>query len=197
MVHQGILNFNLKQFLRMWIFLIVVVILVWQCSPTVLTFLKGRTTIAITKSISESLELPTLVLCQEQQWNNGYFEKKGTKIADKDWFFGQFLRVNDQMNISSNRAKGNFFIGTNDFGTEVRELLSPWHGLCYSITPSNSFQASSAMDSAGPLIARNFSKKKHIRLICKLELFLCAVIMPKCIKKELVQYRMTSSTYNL
>ena len=162
MVHQGILNFNLKQFLRMWIFLIVVVILVWQCSPTVLTFLKGRTTIAITKSNSESLELPTLVLCQEPQWNNGYFEKKGTNIADKDWFFGQFLRLNDQMNISHS------FLGTNDFGTfdvEVRELLNPWQGLCYSITLPNSIQFSSTMDRAGPLIARNFSKRAYFSYV--------------------------------
>ena len=144
----------------MWIFLFGVWILAWQCLPNVSNYLKHSTTFSITKSISQSLEWPTVVLCQEQQWNNGYFEKEGTKIADKDWFFGQFLRLNDQMNISLIPFSPNFFIGTNDLGPfeiEVRELLSPWHGFCYSFTLSNSIQVSSAMDSGGPLIAREFS----------------------------------------
>ena len=162
MVHQCRLNFNLKQFLRMWIFLIGVWILAWQCLPNVSNYLKHSTTFSITKSISQSLEWPTVVLFQQQQWNNGYFELEGTKIADKDWFFGQFLRLNDQMNISHS------FLGTNDFGTfdvEVRELLNPWQGLCYSITLPNSIQFSSTMDRAGPLIARNFSKRAYFSYV--------------------------------
>ena len=69
---QGKSKFNLKQFMKLWIFLIGVGILAWQSQSTFATFFSYRTTVAISKETNEHLPPPTIVLCQEHKWNNGF-----------------------------------------------------------------------------------------------------------------------------
>ena len=117
MEHQGKLNFNLKKFIRMGIFLIGVGILVWQCKSTVVTFFSFRTTVAISKETSESLPPPTIVLCQENKWDNGFrfpwLEHQLVNVSDKYWLFNQFYRLKDKMNISMFDVE--LMIGNNSF----------------------------------------------------------------------------------
>ena len=117
MEYQGKLNFNLKKFIQMWIFLIGVGILVWQCKSTVVTFFSFRTTVAISKETSETLPPPTIVLCQENKWDNGFrfpwLEHQLVNMSDKYWFFNQFYRLKDKMNISMFDVE--LMIGNNSF----------------------------------------------------------------------------------
>ena len=75
----------------MWIFLIGFGILVWQSQSTFATFFSYRTTVAISKETNEDLAPPTIVLCQEHKWNNGFAPwNNGINMSDKDWVFKQF-----------------------------------------------------------------------------------------------------------
>ena len=85
----------------MWIFIIGVVLLVWQCKSTIVTFFSFRTTVAISKETSSELPIPTIVVCQDHKWDNGYFQNDMFNISDKDWILKQFFRLNDKMNIST------------------------------------------------------------------------------------------------
>ena len=141
MENLGKLNFSLKKFIQMWIFIIGVVLLVWQCKSTIVTFFSFRTTVAISKETSSELPIPTIVVCQDHKWDNGFFQNDMFNISDKDWILKQFFRLNDKMNISIDIDAPNDFvslqIGNQPFG-EVKELLNPWRGLCYVIIPNQS-----------------------------------------------------------
>ena len=77
-------------------------------------------------------------------------------MSDKDWFFKQFNKLNDKMNISFGFGDGyksnlgfNLSLGSNwldmvvDYNEKipvnltitVKEFLNPWVGLCYAIIP--------------------------------------------------------------
>ena len=152
---QGKISFNIKQFIQIWIFLIGVGLLVWQLNSTIATFFAFRTTVAISKEAAENLPPPTIVLCQDHKWNNGFAlannKFNGFNVSDKDWIFKQFYRLNDKMNISI--ADVELIIGKNSFSLDefnqqvyggsslmfmVKELFNPWSGLCYGIIPDPS-----------------------------------------------------------
>ena len=71
MEYQGKSKFNLKQFMKICIFLIGFGILVWQTQVTFATFFSFGTTVSISKKPNENLPPPTIVLCQEHKWKNG------------------------------------------------------------------------------------------------------------------------------
>ena len=91
MEYQGKSKFNLKQFMKICIFLIGFGILVWQTQTTIATFFSFGTTVSISKKSNENLPPPTIVLCQEHKWNNGFAPwNNGINMSDKDWVFKQF-----------------------------------------------------------------------------------------------------------
>ena len=149
---QGKSKFNLKQFMKMWIFLIGFGILVWQSQSTFATFFSYRTTVAISKETNKNLPPPTIVLCQEHKWINGFVPwKNNVNMSDKDWVFKQFYRLNEKMNINifgEELMIGNNSFSLNEYGQSsfggsdmilmVKELLNPWTGLCYAIIPDPS-----------------------------------------------------------
>ena len=100
-------NFNLKNFIRIWIFLIGVGILVWQSQSTFATFFSFKTTVAISQQTYDSLSIPTFGLCQDYKWDNGGNPKGDDNInlADKDWILKQFYQLNEKMNISLLKSK--------------------------------------------------------------------------------------------
>ena len=138
--------------MKMWIFLIGFGILVWQSQSTFATFFSYRTTVAISKETNENLPPPTIVLCQEHKWKNGFVPwKNNVNMSDKDWVINQFYQLNEKINISifgEELVIGNNTFALNEYGQSsfggsdmilmVKELLNPWTGLCYAIIPDPS-----------------------------------------------------------
>ena len=115
---QGKSKFNLKQSMKMWIFLIGVGILAWQSKSTFATFFSYRTTVAISKEKNENLPPPTIVLCQEHKWNNGVAPgNNAINMSDKDWIFKQFYQLNDKLNTSIFGEE--LSIGNNNFSLDT------------------------------------------------------------------------------
>ena len=101
----GKLKFNLKKLIQFGVFLIGVAILCWQTSSTFETFSSFRTTFAISKETPKNFPTPTIVVCQEPNWNNGVIINEGEEmvdISDEDWISKKFHKLNDKMNISIN-----------------------------------------------------------------------------------------------
>ena len=101
-------NFTIKQFIEMLVFLIVVVIMVWQSKNTFETFIAGRTTFARSTEASDSVPPPTIVMCQKHRWKNGAIKEPVAtfNISDKVWFFNQFNWLNDKLNITFTYGDG-------------------------------------------------------------------------------------------
>ena len=95
-------KYNKKKFLWTVVYLFGVGLFVWQSQSTFATFFSFRTTLAISKETSESLPPPTIVLCQQNKWDNGYrtndLDKDVVNFSDTNWVFGQFYRLKDKMN---------------------------------------------------------------------------------------------------
>ena len=109
-------NFSIRKFIEICVFLIATGTLVWQSKNTFETFIARRTTFAISKQTSDSMPMPTIVVCQTHKWNNGQILKKDdtVNISDKDSFDTQFYWLNDEMNISVFRFQ-NLTQGENVF----------------------------------------------------------------------------------
>ena len=94
-----------------------------------MTFFSFRTTVAISKETSESLPPPTIVLCQENKWDNGFrfpwLEHQLVNMSDKYWLFNQFYRLKDKMNISIFDVE--LMIGNNSFSLPkgIKKLAYP------------------------------------------------------------------------
>ena len=151
---------NLKKLIQMWVFLIGVAILCWQTSSTFETFSSFRTTFAISKETPKNFPTPTIVVCQEPNWNNGVIINEGEEmvdISDEDWISKKFHKLNDKMNISINMeiitktlVEFNLMVGNNTLQQaitpsgippktvffEVKEFINPTIGLCYAIVPN-------------------------------------------------------------
>ena len=89
----------------MFVFLIGVLVMVWQSWSTMDTFISFRITDAISKETAKTLPPPSVVICQEHNWMNGHFEflskyKDGVNFSDEDWVLKQFYQLNDKMNIT-------------------------------------------------------------------------------------------------
>ena len=83
----------------MWVFLIGVAILCWQTSSTFETFSSFRTTFAISKETPQNFPTPTIVVCQEPNWNNGAVINEGEEmvdISDEDWISKKFHKLDDK-----------------------------------------------------------------------------------------------------
>ena len=153
-------NFSIKRFIEICVFLFAIGALAWQSQNTFETFIAGRTTFAISKQTSDSMLIPTIVVCQTHEWNNGQILKKddAVNISDKDWFHTQFYWLNDKMNMSffAYADDLNLTVGNNTFSfmmvldydtmksttfnssLMVEQFLNPWIGLCYAIIPGPS-----------------------------------------------------------
>ena len=140
------LTFTKKQFLHMLIFSSGVGILMWQIKGTFLAFIDGRTTFAVSKETFDSMILPTIVFCPVLEWDNGMINIPTVlNLADKDWFFGQFLLLNHKLNLSLftdgyNSKEIQLKLGENfdDNGNpimKVEEFMHSAFGLCYAMTP--------------------------------------------------------------
>ena len=133
-------TFNKKEFIQMCVFLIAVGILICQTWSTFKTFIAFKTTVAISKETSKIT--PTIVVCQEHNWNNGFngfqdYISDKVNISDEDWISNQFFLLNGKMNISFDET--NLIVGNDTLNLiEVKELLNPWVGLCYAIIPDQS-----------------------------------------------------------
>ena len=148
-----------KQFIRMLVFSVGVGILVWQSNNTFETFIAGRTTFVRSTQTFDYLSPPTVVICQNKIWKNGIFANENVNISDTDWFFNQFDKLNDKMNITHSFSNGyqysyqNLSLGNNwldqivdklhvsnekitaNLSIRVTEFLNPWVGLCYAMIP--------------------------------------------------------------
>ena len=144
-----------KQFLNFLVFLSGVGILAWQVWNTFEAFIEGQTTFAVSKkTMVDGMVPPTMIFCPVNDFENGLYTE--ANASDKDWFFKQFFHLNDNLKMTMIRKSydmksglfkkifSNLTLGENfdEIGKTffVEELFNKLIGLCYALTPDESFK---------------------------------------------------------
>ena len=147
-----------KQFFKLLVFLSGIGILTWQVWNTFEAFIDGQTTFAVSKETMESMTPSTMIFCPMNDFENGLNTQNNINVSDKEEFFEQFFRLDDGLNITITRwiynaesgrfeyVMSNLTIGEN-FDSKsktflVEELFNKLFGLCYALTPDESFKMS-------------------------------------------------------
>ena len=98
----------LKIFVKVFIFLSGIAILIWQVHGTFETFIKNRTSFAIREETFESLLPPTFVLCSRNQ-KAGSYKNWYANISNKDLFNDDFLWLNEHLYLNITK----YIVGSN------------------------------------------------------------------------------------
>ena len=72
--------------------------LIGQIWKTFQTFIEKRSTFSVTTETFDRMILPTILFYPMNQWDNGYFTE--ANVTDKEWFFKQFIRLNDALHFT-------------------------------------------------------------------------------------------------
>ena len=149
-----------KQFFKLLVFLSGIGILTWQVWNTFEAFIDGQTTFAVSKETMERMTPSTMIFCPMNDFENGLNTQNNINVSDKEEFFKQFFRLDDGLNITITRwiynaesgrfeyVMSNLTIGENfDYDSKsktflVEELFNKLFGLCYALTPDESFKMS-------------------------------------------------------
>ena len=89
----------LKTFLKVFIFLSGIAILIWQVHGTFDTFIKDRTSIATRQKPFERLVPPTIIFCSRHHHGISI-----TNISNKNHFNEQFIWINRNFNLTIVKA---------------------------------------------------------------------------------------------
>ena len=130
--------------------------LIPQIWYTIESFIKKETTFTISKQPFDKMVPPTMLLCPQHPWDNGLWTEPKINNSDKELFFNQFYLLNEKLNLTMTRfvvsdKTGNFdIIGSNlnlgdNFDEKgntflVEEFINPILGMCYALTPHQSFK---------------------------------------------------------
>ena len=149
-----------KQFFKLLVFLSGIGILTWQVWNTFEAFIDGQTTFAVSKETMERMTPSTMIFCPMNDFENGLNTQNNINVSDREEFFKQFFRLDDGLNITMTRwiynaksgrfeyVMSNLTIGENfDYDSKsktflVEELFNKLFGLCYALTPDESFKMS-------------------------------------------------------
>ena len=146
-----------KQFFNLLVFLSGVGILTWQVWNTFEAFIDGQTTFAVSIETMESMTPSAMIFCPKNDFENGQYTQN-INVANTEVFFKQFFRLGNGVNMTMTRmifneksgmpyfVKSNLNIGENfdKMGKTfvVEELFNKLFGLCYALTPDESFKMS-------------------------------------------------------
>ena len=130
--------------------------LIPQIWYTIESFIKKETTFTVSKETFDKMVPPTILVCPQNQWDNGLWTEPKINNSDKELFLNQFFLLNENLNLSIARHNSidgefNFIISNLTLGDNideigqtflVEEFFNPISGMCYAMTPNHNFKLS-------------------------------------------------------
>ena len=149
---------NKLQLAKLLVFLTGIGFLMPQIWDTCNAYAKKETTFTISKQTFDKMKPPTMVVCPQNQWDNGLWTEPKINNSETELFFNQFFLLNEKLNMTMARTApvvnsktghfdvivSNLNLGVNfdEKGNTflVEELMNPFLGMCYALTPYQSFK---------------------------------------------------------
>ena len=125
------------------------VLLIFQISGVLKTFIAGQTNYSLSRDIKQSLALPTIILCPEIPNLKIVTPLANPMAQNKTAYFEQFYQLGQQFNLTAVKnpkypgERGNNLLVGNNFDNSgnkmfvIEELMNPGLGLCYALTPDH------------------------------------------------------------
>ena len=163
-----------RQIAHFLLFLSGLGILTWQIWQTLKVFIEGQTTLATSHQSFDVLEPPAIILCPKKTWSRIF--NQSSNMSERNWHSKPFVLLNEvkltllRVTYNNNESGEFHFSSSNltqgeNFDKQgktfiVEELMNPFNGLCYVLTPDQTFK----MNMEGYFhIQAIFSPKEKIR----------------------------------
>ena len=88
----------MKYFITIFVYITGGAMLIGQIWKTFQTFIENRSTFSVTTETFDRITLPTILFYPMNQWDNGVLTE--ANVTDKEWFFKQFIRLNDALHFT-------------------------------------------------------------------------------------------------
>ena len=138
-----------RQIAHFLLFLSGLGILTWQIWQTLKVFIEGQTTLATSHQSFDVLEPPAIILCPKKTWSRIF--NQSSNMSERNWHSKPFVLLNEVKLtllrvIYNNNESGEFHFSSSNltqgenFDKQgktfvVEELMNPFNGLCYVLTP--------------------------------------------------------------
>ena len=98
--------------------------LIPQIWYTIESFIKKETTFTVSKETFDKMVPPTILVCPQNQWDNGLWTEPKINNSDKELFLNQFFLLNQNLNLSVARHNSidgefNFIISNLSLGNNI------------------------------------------------------------------------------
>ena len=94
---------NKLQLAKLLVFLTGIGFLMPQIWDTCNAYAKKETTFTISKQTFDKMAPPTMIVCPQNQWDNGLWTEPKINNSDKELFFNQFFLLNKNLNLTMAR----------------------------------------------------------------------------------------------